>query len=179
MLTVIVRKTLAFEYQSRSTMKPSIYNIQLTTPGFLYIMPKPSGEWLNEDIHHYSEIGINRIVSLLTSNEEKELDLLKEEKTCHLYGIAYDSFPIEDRGLPEKEKFKLLVISVMQSLQQGQNVTTHCRAGIGRAGLLSCFILQELDFSPREAVETVSTSRGVAVPDTEEQLDFIHDYKTD
>ena len=34
-------------------MKPSLYKIETPTTGSLFQMPKPSGEWLHDDLNHH------------------------------------------------------------------------------------------------------------------------------
>jgi len=93
-------------------MKPSLYSIETCPIGSLFIMPKPSGEWLEEDIGHYKMQGITDVVSLLRSDEVAEL----------------------------------------------------------------CCILQDLGLDAVEAIRSVSDARGVTVPDTIEQREFILNY---
>jgi len=59
-------------------MKPSMYLVASSLPGRLFIMPKPSGEWLAEDLGHCRSVGIDTIVSMLEPDEVAEL-LLHDE----------------------------------------------------------------------------------------------------
>lgn len=139
-------------------------------------MPKPSGEWLVEDIAHYNTHGITDIISLLRDDEVEELDLKNEVEVCNAAGINFKRLPIQDRGLPEILHLRRLAKQVAEQIDTGRSVAVHCRAGIGRAGLLVCCILQELGFGAIQALAYVSDARGVRVPDTPEQRDFIIDY---
>ena len=86
---------------SKRPMKPSLYSIETCPIGSLFIMPKPSGEWLEEDIGHYKMQGITDVVSLLRSDEVAELNLTDEERYCRKVSIDFVRFPIQDRGLPD------------------------------------------------------------------------------
>lgn len=158
-------------------MKPSIYKIDVACPGSLFIMPKPSSEWLDDDISEYSFMGINKIISLLEKAEAAEIGLSEENIICEKHGILFSQLPTPDRGLPEVECFNALVSEVADDLEKGLNVTVHCRAGIGRAGVLASCILIGRGISPSQAVLQVGQARGVNVPDTDEQLDFIHKFR--
>jgi len=58
----------------------------------------------------------------------------------------------------------------------GKNIAIHCRAGIGRTGLsASCLLICD-GYSAEAAMDMVSAARGVQIPDTEEQFDFICDF---
>lgn len=154
-------------------MKPSIYLVATDLPGKLYIMPKPSGEWLNEDIAHYRLIGIDGIVSMLEHGEARELGLERQGEICAEQQIDFTQFPIADRGLPEIDPFKALVLGIVDRLKNGEDVAIHCRAGIGRSGMAVCCALMGFDYSPEDAMALTSEARGVEVPDTGEQRDFI------
>lgn len=157
-------------------MKPSIYAVKTETLGKLFIMPKPSGEWLSEDIAHYNSLGITEVISLLRDDEIHELALEGEIEVCNAAGIGFKRLPIQDRGLPEIIPLRFLAKEAAKQIDTGSSIAVHCRAGIGRAGLLVCCILQELGFGAVQALTDVSEARGVRVPDTPEQRDFIIDY---
>mgnify|MGYP003650437215 CR=1 len=157
-------------------MKPSLYKIESLTPGAFYLMPKPSGEWLREDIEYYAHTGIKHVVSLLEPNEISELGLLREEDVCKEVGIFFTSFAIPDRHIPENDKFDTLVAKIAKNLNEGISVAIHCRAGIGRSGLLACCILKFIGLDSEKAISLVSEARGLVIPDTRVQVDFIHSF---
>lgn len=157
-------------------MQPSIYKIQIALAGDLYIMPKPSGEWLRDDVKAYREIGISKIVSLLEHDEASELGLSDEGDICEAFGIGFAQYPIKDRGLPTNDDFCELVNSTCVALKNGSNVAVHCRAGIGRSGMLTSCILIQLAVPVDEAVSLVSEARRVTIPDTPEQIQFIKSF---
>ena len=53
------------------------------------------------------------------------------------------------------------------------STVVHCRAGIGRTGVAASGVLLHAGFKPDEAFERISELRGVGVPDTEEQRDWV------
>lgn len=154
-------------------MKPSIYPIVSGQPGSLFIMPKPSGEWLDEDVAHYRSVGANTIISMLEPAEIDELSLQNEGVVCADNQLDFINFPIQDRGLPNRDSFKILIGTVTLRLRNNEGVAVHCRAGIGRSGMLVCCALAEFVGSAVDAIEIVSRARGVEVPDTQEQRAFI------
>lgn len=157
-------------------MPPSVYKVQIASAGDLYIMPKPSGEWLRDDVKAYREIGISKIVSLLEHDEASDLGLSDEREVCEAFGIGFVQYPIKDFSLPTTDDFRELVNSICAALKSGTNVAVHCRAGVGRSGMLSSCVLIQLAVPPDEAVSFVSEARRVSIPDTPEQYQFIKSF---
>jgi protein-tyrosine phosphatase len=58
-------------------------------------------------------------------------------------------------------------------LVQGKVVAIHCRAGIGRTGLVAGCLLHMLGIPGKEVFHMLSRSRGVAVPDTAAQVEWV------
>jgi protein-tyrosine phosphatase len=57
--------------------------------------------------------------------------------------------------------------------ERGNAVAVHCRAGIGRSSLIAACVLVLLGFAPGMAFDLIGKARGVKVPDTEEQRDWV------
>jgi protein-tyrosine phosphatase len=71
-----------------------------------------------------------------------------------------------------------LISDIAGALERGRNVAVHCRQSIGRAGLIAAGLLiasgVTSDRPPAaQAVQTVTSARGVAVPETPEQREWI------
>ena len=160
-------------------MPPSVYRIPLDVPGSLYVMPKPSGEWLQEDIVAYRHVGMSKIISLLTREEADELGLTTEAQVCRCQGIDFLQHPIPDRAVADKKALAVLAGQIHTELGAGRGVGIHCRAGIGRSGMLACCVLAFHGFTANEAIAAVGKARGVPVPDTDEQTEFIREFYSD
>lgn len=155
-------------------MKPHIFKIKAIGLGSLSIMPKPSPEWLEEDFRFYKDLGITLVVSLLEEFEAYEIGLQNEHKVAEQFGIEFLSFPIADRGLPESfYEFRQFVSGVYARMMAGEHAAVHCRAGIGRSGLLAGSVLAYEGIEPDQAFSFISEKRGVAVPDTLEQKGWL------
>lgn len=73
-------------------LQPDVYWLREVEGVRLAIMPRPrSGEWLADEIAGYQRLGVQTIVSLLESNEARELDLVAEESFCRAANLQ--SFP--------------------------------------------------------------------------------------
>lgn len=147
-------------------------------PGKLALAARPrGGEWLADNVADWKRAGINAVLSLLTGEEERDLDLGNEAKEARQHGLEFSSFPIPDRQVPKSEaKLAEALEKVFSSLLTGKNVVVHCRQGVGRSGLVAACLLVKGGMSPGAAVEAVSEARGIAVPETEEQRDWIDHY---
>ncbi|WP_305985496.1 dual specificity protein phosphatase family protein [Roseibium sp. MMSF_3544] len=157
-------------------MTPSLYEIPVNAAGRLFIMPKPSGEWLDDDIKKLKLMGIDHIVSMLTPEEADSLALANEGQICKRNGINFTNVPVVDRGIPEVAIAKELALSINADMHAGSRVAIHCRAGIGRSGVVACCVLIGLGSQAENALEQVSAARGVLVPDTIEQRKFILEF---
>ena len=88
------------------------------------------------------------------------------------------SFPIPDRGVPESmRETQRLVRSLSAAIADGKAVAIHCRAGIGRSSLIAACILVHLGYDANSAFETIARARGVGVPDTELQRDWVSTFQ--
>ena len=159
-------------------MPTQMYRVEASWPGKLAIAARPrGGDWLEDEILHLKQAGIHSIVSLLTRDEERDLDLSREAAEVKKQGLEFLSFPIPDRQVPQSEaKLRELIEDLNQKLSSGRNVLIHCRQGVGRSGVVAACLLVRNGMSPGTAVESVALARGVAVPETQEQRDWIERY---
>jgi protein-tyrosine phosphatase len=159
-------------------MRKELYWLEESWPGKLAMSARPrGGEWLKDDIAKWREAGIDAVLSLLTTDEERELDIRDEAAEVGMQGMEFSSFPIPDRQIPRSEaKWAEALEKVSRTLLTGKNVLVHCRQGIGRSGLVAACLLVKKGMSPGAAVESVSAARGLSVPETTEQRDWIDHY---
>jgi protein-tyrosine phosphatase len=156
-------------------MRTELFWISGPWPGRLAIMPRPrGGDWLEEEIQAWRRIGIDVIVSLLTPDEDTELDLVEERELCRAQGIEFVSFSIMDRSVPSSmEAFAGLLTALAGQLINGKSVAVHCRQGIGRAGLVAIGLLLLSGVEPDAAIARVGAARGCSIPETPEQRRWI------
>ena len=157
-------------------MPPPLYLVASDLPGCLFIMPRPDGERLTQDVAHYRSLGVDTIVSMLPPDEARALSLHNEAQICADTGMEFINFPIQDFGLPDPAAFGELVKAIAISLRGGTNIAIHCRAGIGRSGMAVCCVLQSFGHSAIQAINATGHARGKAVPDTVEQRAFIENF---
>lgn len=156
-------------------MPKEIYWLDGPWPGRLGVGPRPrGGDWLKDDISDWKRAHIDSVLSLLTPDEEQDLDLRDEAGEVRTQGMHFTSFPIPDRQTPTSEsKLAGVLEGLTRDLSAGRNVLIHCRQGIGRSGLVAACLLVKKGMSPGAAIASVSEARGVSVPETAEQRDWI------
>lgn len=156
-------------------MKPDIYTVERIGKGFLAVMAKPvAGEWIEDEFSNIAQEGILQIISLLEQHEVHEVGLQNEKALAENNGMVFISYPIKDRGLPESAAgFAQFTKSVHQQIASGVNTVIHCRAGIGRTGIVAAGVLLHCGFGGEEAFRLISQKRGVQVPDTDEQRAWV------
>jgi protein-tyrosine phosphatase len=56
---------------------------------------------------------------------------------------------------------------------EGRTVAIHCRAGIGRSSVIAACALVRLGANPDRVFEAIAKARGVEVPDTGQQREWV------
>lgn len=146
--------------------------------GKMAVGPRPrGGDWLEDEVSAWRLAGIDAVLSLLTPDEEDSLDLKKESALVRKGGMTFVSFPIPDRQVPASPTELATTLDLLNgALSSGKNVLIHCRQGIGRTGLVAACMLVTKGWDSSTAVEHVSRVRGVPVPETAEQRNWIDHY---
>lgn len=159
-------------------MQQDVYWIREIDPIRLAIMPRPrSGEWLPDEIDEWKRQQIGAVVSLIERHEEVELGLQTEAALCAQRGIEFVSFPIADRGTPSSVRdVDLLIDGLVTRLRGNAAVAIHCRAGIGRSGLIAGCVLLRLGMQQTEIFQVLTRTRGVTVPDTSGQIEWLNQF---
>jgi protein-tyrosine phosphatase len=155
-------------------LAPSIYWVNQVRPWKIAIAPRPrGGEDLNDEMRAWRAAGVDFVVSLLETAEAHELDLANEQAKCEANSIRFNRFSIPDRGIPvHRESFGSLIAGLARDVKLGNSVLIHCRAGIGRTGLVACCLLQSLGINADQAFKLLTEARGAPVPDTAEQREY-------
>ena len=118
------------------------------------------------------------LVSLLSSEEENELGLKSEAAACEEANVAFYNFCIPDRQFPESvQAFREFLADLRALRLQGKNIGAHCRAGIGRSSLLLSSLLRMEGYSTEGAFDVISVARGLQVPDTSEQIEWVRNLR--
>lgn len=158
-------------------MQPDIFFIPVNAAGKLAQMPRPrAGEWLRDELEQIRDYGIDQVVSMLEPSEEYALGLGNEMAMWEQFGGTFARHPIPDMCLPGNTKsFIALGQSLAEDIRRGRGVAIHCRAGIGRSGMMTCAVLTQFGLTVDEALQHITHYRGLRVPDTTEQADWLRE----
>ena len=169
-------------YHARSwhgiVMSTKLYWIAGPWLGKLAIAARPrGGDWLQDEMRSWQSAGVNIVLSLLTPDEEQELDLTAESGVAERAGLTFLPLPIPDRQVPASPSQVALVLEELDAqLGSGKNAVIHCRQGVGRSGMMAACLLVMRGNDPASAVGELERARGTSVPETVEQRHWIDLY---
>ena len=151
------------------------FRIDSIGKGFLAVMAHPAcGGDAAMIFRDLAAQGVRQVVSLLDADEDLELGLENEAELVHEQSMDFVSFPIPDLGLPGSiNDFARLSQRLFHQVEAGTNTLIHCRAGVGRSGLLASAVLLHGGRTVQQAFVQVSHMRGCQVPETPQQGDWL------
>jgi len=116
---------------------------------------------------------VDVLVTLLEAHEMPQLQIANLLSRVEDYGMRSRWFPIPDFGTPPAlPEFSLLVQEILTLARQGETVVVHCKAGLGRSGLVSAACLVALGYASDEAFRQVRRVRPGTI-ETPEQEAFV------
>jgi protein-tyrosine phosphatase len=107
------------------------------------------------------------------AEEQAQAGLADEVDAAARAGITFRQLPIPDMGVPEPAAVAPVVAAVVGDLEAGRSVAVHCWAGIGRSSTIAAAVLIQLGATADGACATISAARGMRVPETQAQRDWI------
>jgi protein-tyrosine phosphatase len=145
--------------------------------GRLATMAHPAGgDRLDDEMAALRIAGVDVLVSLQTANEQAEIGLIDEAAAAARAGIEFRHLPIADMGVPEAVTVAPAISAVSHDLTSGRHVVIHCWAGIGRSSTIAAAVLIQLGATAADACATVSAARGMPVPETRAQRDWLDEW---
>ncbi len=162
-------------------MRSQVFWIKEKYPGRIALVPRPrGGDWLEDEAAAWADAGLNVIVSMLDAEEIKAFDLGRESESCFANSIEFIAFPVTDRSVPKlNQSLYQLTEKLKTSLSGGKNIGIHCRQSIGRAPLLAAILMTLYGIEPSEAFRQLSIVRGIEVPETVEQKEWVEKFAED
>src|SRR5580693_4949277 len=102
------------------------------------------------------------------------------------FSIEYLRKPIRDHGIPAKRAHMIEILDCIQdAVESGRCVYVHCRAGIGRTGMVIGCLLVERGLQGEAALDELNrlwqqserSKNWGSVPETDEQVAFVRAWK--
>jgi protein-tyrosine phosphatase len=154
-----------------------IYTVARELPGTLSTMAAPQGD-LDTVLPELRAQGVDTLVSLLPPEQVSMLFLTDEPEAADRAGLAFRSLPVPDFGVPDHDAFAGPLRELSDELSAGRHVAVHCWGGVGRSSLVAAALLVLHGSTPEAAWHRISYARGVPVPETDAQRDWIADLAT-
>ena len=149
------------------TEPPSIATLVLPgLDGRIGIAPCPSGVRLDEDIDRLAAWGATLVATLIETAEMRRLGVERIAEVCEARGIDWIHLPIADFSVPDgawHARWPLVARDMGDRLRRGQAILVHCRAGLGRSGMVAAMLAVELGLDPSCAIASVRAVRPGAI----------------
>jgi Cyclin-dependent kinase inhibitor 3 (CDKN3) len=138
--------------------------------------PAGSGQDLRARLERLRIAGIDAFFDLTEEGEEPEYRSLLAR------GVEYRRTPIADQGVPlNVNETRTFLTAIQDALARQRRVYLHCRAGIGRTGLVVGCLLAEESGNGKKALvklnelwsQSAQAAQWPRVPQTLEQADYI------
>ena len=149
-----------------------IYTVARELPGTLSTMAAPQGD-LDVVLPTLRGYGVDTLVSLLPPEQASMLFLTDEPNAAYRAGLEFRSLPVPDFGVPDYAEFAGPLRELSDELTAGRHVAVHCWGGVGRSSLVAAALLVLRGSTAEAAWHRVAYARGVPVPETDEQRDWI------
>lgn len=108
--------------------------------------------------------GTELLLSLMRDEEYEALRIADLVPRAEAHGIEVRRFTIRDMSTPDDPAaFGALIEDAHAALAGGRTVTVHCRAGLGRSGLVAACILVRAGMEPVAAIDHVRAHRDHAI----------------
>ncbi len=163
---------------SLSVMK-DIFWIKGNPPAPLAIVLRPLGDdWLEDELLRLKSSGIQTLVSLLEHWEAGSLGLANEGPRSRAYWIEFSLLPVSLHTCSDGHGFLPELCGRAGGSPPRRRIGWHPLPGQHRQVLSSLRPARSFIWagSPRRRWRPLKTARGVPVPDTQEQADWILSY---
>lgn len=134
-----------------------------------------NGPWARDlplDLGAIRSWGANALVTLLEDQEFDQLHVRKLGDMAESAGLEWHHLPIPDMAAPGWHFERRWVYSgarLRRLLRRGGRVVLHCRAGLGRAGVIAARLLVELGVPAAEAVSQARKARPGAIQTADQE----------
>ena len=162
---------------------PPLPNTYWALPGLLLAGEHPSGLTPEATRHRLSSLLASGIECFLDLTHPAEIDPYDQALP---FQVEYFRKPIRDHSLPEKREHMVEILDCLHdALGSGRPAYVHCRAGIGRTGMVVGCLLVERGLTGEEALAELArlwqqserSKFWPNVPETDAQANYVRRWK--
>ena len=124
---------------------------------------------IEEDLDALQRVGTGTLITLLEAND-------LPQDTMDAYGLKNIWFPIDDMCAPPLEDAYETCLAVERIIARGSIAVYHCKAGLGRTGMMLAAHLVMRGGSGPEAIDYTRKRKGTWIQ-SQEQLDFLCEFE--
>jgi ADP-ribosyl-[dinitrogen reductase] hydrolase len=161
---------------------PPLPNSYWVVPGLLLAGEHPSGFNPEATRHRVGQLLAAGIECFLDLTHPTEIESYDRALPLH---IEYLRKPIRDHGLPERREHMMEILDCLHdALRSARPAYVHCRAGIGRTGMVIGCLLVERGLSGEQALDELArlwqqcqrSQFWPSVPETEAQTEYVRQW---
>jgi protein-tyrosine phosphatase len=138
---------------------------------------KDWGRNLDEDIQILKKNKISALMVLVTLDELEQYGVDNLIESYQKQGFKIFHNPIIDQGVPSISDVDKALAFLNRSEQNKENVVIHCVGGLGRTGLMAACYLKSKGLDTEEAMAMVRKIRESRAIESEEQEEFVREYR--
>ncbi len=148
------------------------HGFRWVVPGMLAGTPQPGVVApIDHDLILLDRVGITHLITLTETDMDQDALRRHHLKNTHL--------PIFDRKAPSTSQMHMLLVRMQRLMDAGEVLAVHCKAGLGRTGLvLAAWMVRDGGLSAEAAIERLRKVNPGFIQ-SDEQLDFLHAYEAD
>lgn len=148
------------------------HGFRWVVPGMLAGTPQPGVVApIDHDLILLDRVGVTHLITLT----ETDMD----QGTLQRHHLKNTHLPIFDRKAPSTSQMHMLLVRMQRLMDAGEVLAVHCKAGLGRTGLvLAAWMIRDGGLSVEAAVERLRKVHPGYIQ-SDEQLEFLHAYEAD